>query len=575
MGMAGRKLTTLVCSGALLASLLTGIALVSAPAPVAVAGNTDSETGCDEVYDSAVVGNTPIMFQRIINHIPQGVAVSTLKPGTANRGPQIETRAKPVWLGQKTPYMDRGKTLDYKRWNQRDSWIFGKEGWPADHWWDAGYTRHTVGCYIGYPFLIGPGEGEAEVDQPTPRLIDYDGKLYGRDDNWRGRTTWWGIPKRYEADWVGGVSTWTCRGDVKVPENVDPGTWREDSVYWERVKKGSGFTGDADNRNRNAGRAPACENSVFAGMEVKPKFLQTYRGSLPDNVRASNACEVKSKGNVVGCWQRMYHGPWNRSWRTETNVFAASMLANITSYAQMEVPAAYRSFGAPRTVTLSWAISDVRIDGEWPDGFNPREAVEPSTSSSVSKYTIPGAIPGDGDRDKPFKFGGWINTSPGKKQMKLTLTGTTDGTWEWPTCQDEDVCDNRPLARPQVTLTFSYDLANFDRLGKISDEKGLWRDSQYYTRDAPIIIGMVPTLYPVGNDARTNEQFDPRTDDKGNRLPRTINEVNVSRIQNQFWTTTDLKFQEIGPTVSAEGVGTVGANVRWDLRFSGVITPIK
>lgn len=564
MGIAGRKLTSLVSSGALLASVLTGVVLVAAPAPVAVAAD-DGETGCDEAYDSAVVGNTPIMFQRIINHIPQGVTVSTLRAGTADKPSEIVTNPKPVWLGQKTPFMDGRNTLDFKKWNQRHS----NEGWPADHWWDSSYSRHHVGCATNYPFLIGPGEDK-------PRLIDYDGRLFGRNDTWRGKATWWGVPKRYEQDFVGGFSTWTCRGDVRVDADANLAKWKTDSVYWQKVNSGSGFFGDndTDRVNRNAGRAPACENSVFQDMEVKPNFRQTFYGSLPDDVRTSNDCQVSSTKDIVGCWQRIYAGPWNRSWRTETNVFAASMVANLESVAQMEVPAAYRAFGDPRTVTLSWAISNVSIDGAWPDGFIRKDAQVPDTAGEVSKYTVPGALPGE--RNKTFKFGGWIDTTPGKKQMRLRLTGATDGTWQWPTCQDEDVCTlGRPMARPEVDIVFSYELDNFDRLGKISDDGGLWRTSKYYTRTAPIIIGMVPTLYPVGDTVRDNEQFRPKKDDKGRPLPMDVDEVKFSPIQNQFWTTTDLKFQQSSPTVEKEGAGTVGANVRWDIKLSGVITPIR
>ena len=573
MGMAGRKFTTLVSSGALLASLLTGVALVAAPAPEAVARNMDNETGCQEVYDSAVVGNTPIMFQRIINHIPQGVTVSTLKRGTADEASEISSRPKPVWLGQKTPYMNGADTLDYKKWNRRN----GSEGWPADNWWDSSFMRHTVGCLTNYPFLIGPGEGPASPNVASPRLIDYDGKLYGRDSNLRGKVTWWGIPKRYEADWVGGFSTWTCRGDVQVPEKVNPSSWKTDSVYWKKVNQGSGFFGDndTDRNNRDAGRAPACENSAFADMEVKPYFRQEFYGSLPSDVRTSNRCDVSSTSDTVGCWQRIYKGPWNRSWRTETNVFAASMLANVRSYTQMEVPTEYRTFGAPKKRTLSWAISDVSIDGAWPDGFEEKSAVRP-TLGKVSAYTVPGSIPGDGASDQPFKFGGWISTTPGKKEMRLTLTGTTDGTWEWPTCIDENACPlGQPMVRPQVSIVFSYELSDFDKLKVSCSRSGLDYDSSFYTERAPCTIGMVPTLYPVGNDSRTNEQFEPKTDDKGKRLPREIDEVQFSPIQSQFWSTTDLKFQQSKPEVETEGAGTVGANVRWNITLSGVIDPIK
>jgi hypothetical protein len=570
MGIAGRKITTLVSSGALLASLLTGVALVAAPAPEAVAAD-DAETGCDETYDSAVVGNNPIMFQRITNHIPQGVTVSTLTPGTADKASEIVTRPKPVWLGQKTPYMDGRDTLDYKKWNQR-----GSEGWPADNWWNSSYSRHHVGCQTNYPFLIGPGDGPARPDLANPRLIDYDGKLFGRNDSWRGKTTWWGVPKRYEQDWVGGSSTWTCRGDVPVPAKVNASTWKFDSVYWKKVNQGSGFFGDndTDRRDRDAGRAPACENSAFADMSVVPNFRQTFYGSLPDDVRTSNRCDATSTGDIVGCWQRIYAGPWNRSWRTDTNVFAASMLANLRSFTEMSVPAAYRSFDGPRKVTLSWAISNVDIDGVWPDGFDPAEARVP-TLGTVSKYTVPGSIQGDATTDRAFKFGGWLDTTPGDKRMRLRLTGSTDGTWAWPTCQDETACKlGQPLPRPQVDIAFRYDLNDFDKLKSSCSGDGLYRTSKFYTREAPCTIGIVPTLFEVSGDSRQNEKFQPKKDEKG-KTTSTIDEVKFTPIQSQFWTTTDLKLQQGEPSRDAEGASAIGANVRWDITLSGVISPIE
>jgi hypothetical protein len=569
----GRRVVALVSSGTLLAGLLTGVALVAAPAPVAVAAD-DPETGCDETYDSAVAGNNPIMFQRIINRIPQGVAVSTLTPGTADRAPEISTRAKPVWLGQKTPFMDGRNTLVYKRWNQRPGWIFPDEGWPADNWWDSGYTRHTVGCEVGYPLVIGPGDGPARPDVANPRLIAYDGGLFGRNDSWRGRTTWWGIPKRYEQDYVGGFSTWTCRGDVDVPAKVNAATWKTGSVYWGKVSKGSGFFGDndTDRKDSRAGRAPACENSAFADMEVVPRFEQTFYGSIDKSVRTSNRCDATSTGDIVGCWQRIYKGPWNRAWRTETNVFTASMLANFRSFAEMSVPAAYRSVDGPRKVTLSWAISNADIDGVWPDGFDPAEAEVPQVGS-VSKYTVPGSVPGL--QTPAFKFGGWIDTTPGDKSMRLRLTGATDGTWVWPTCQDETACKlGQPLPRPQVDIVFRYDLNDFDKLKNSCEAKNLEYDKTFYTREAPCTIGVVPTLFKVSDDSRQNERFEPKKDEKG-KTTSTIEEVKFSPIQSQFWTSTDLKFQQSEPNRDSEGANAIGANVRWDVTLSGVISPIE
>jgi hypothetical protein len=250
------------------------------------------------------------------------------------------------------------------------------------------------------------------------------------------------------------------------------------------------------------------------------------------------------------------------------------MVANIRSFTQLEVPAAYRAFNGPRTVTLAWAISDVDIDGVWPDGFDPDQATVP-VPGSVSKYTIPGSIQGDATRDQPFKFGGWISTTPGDKRMKLRLTGTTDGTWAWPTCQDADACTlGQPLARPQVDVVFKYELNDFDKLKASCSGDGLSRTSKFYSREAPCTIGTVPTLFEVSGDSRQNEQFQPKKDDKG-KTTSTIEAVKFSPIQSQFWTTTDLKFQQSDPGRDAEGAAAIGANVRWDVTLSGVINPIK
>ena len=559
-----RRLISVVSSGTLLAGLLTGVVLVAAPAQVASAAD-DAETGCDEKYDSAVVGNTPIMFQRIVNHIPQGVAVSTLAPGTAAKAATVVTSPKPVWLGQKTPYMDGADTLDYKKWNRRH----GSEGWPADNWWDSDYTRHTVGCFTNYPFLIGPGEGE------KARRIAYSGSLYGRNVQWRGKASWWGIPKRYEQDNVGGFSTWTCRGDVNVPVDADLRTWTTDTVFWKLVSQGSGFFGDndSDRVNRDAGRAPACENSVFKDMSINPYFWQTYRGSLPDDVRSSNRCDTSSTGNVVGCWQQIYHGPWNRSWRTESHVFAASLLAAVKSTTTIEIPDAYRAAGDPKTRRLSWAVNKAEINGgRWPDGARDLGQATVPAVGETSKYTVPGGIAGS---EQDFKVGAWASTSTGQKRLVFRLTASTDGSWRWPTCQDETQCTlGEPLQRPSVDLTFSYTLDSFDKLESSCAGDGLWRTSKFYTESAPCTIGTVPTVFRVSTDSRQNEKRQPVVDDKGK--PISTVEFSSRVIQAGDWQTSELKVQLArDPEVGGEGGGYVGANVRWEVQLAGRITNLS
>ncbi|MGI9196498.1 MAG: hypothetical protein ACR2KE_03450 [Candidatus Nanopelagicales bacterium] len=555
----GRRLVSLASSGALLAGLLTGVVLVSVPAQVASAAD-DRETGCDEKYDSAVVGNTPIMFQRIVNHIPQGVAVSTLTRGTGTTPSRVVTAPRPVWLGQKTPYLNGGDTLDYKKWNQR-----GSEGWPADNWWDSSYTRHHVGCATNYPFLIGPGEGE------KARRLNYSGQLFGRNAEWRGKASWWGVPKRYEQDYVGGFSTWTCRGAVDVPADADLRTWTTDTVYWKLVSQGSGFFGDndSDRVKLDAGRAPKCENSVFRDMSVVPYFLQTYYGSLPSDVRTSNRCDASSTGNVVGCWQQIYHGPWNRSWRTETHVFAASLLATVKSTTTIEIPDAYRAPGDPKTRRVSWAVNRASITGRWPDGASDLGDARVPAAGQTSKYTVPGGIAGT---EQEFKVGGWASTTTGEKKLIFRLTASTDGTWNWPTCQDETQCVlGDELQRPSVDLNFGYTLDSFDKLESSCQGDGLWRTSKFYTESAPCTIGTVPTAFRVSTDSRQNERRQPVVDDKGNPISTVSFDHKV--VAAGDWMTSDLKVQSVRTDPpGGEGGGYVGANVRWEIQLAGRIT---
>ena len=536
-----------LASLALVAGVLTVSAVVAAPAAQAA---DDPQTGCDNRYDSAVVGRTPIQFMRMINEIPQSLRVDRTTAGRVDAGGRVvpaavTSKTLPVWLGQKTPYMDRGNTRDHKEYNSGSAW------W-TDHWWDAGYTRHTIGCYTNIPFVVGPGDG----DKANQATYDYEGKLYGRDEEWRGRGNWWAFPKNYSREGVNGYHSWTCRGAV------DP--LKTSSVYWQKVNQGSGFFGDTDTdrNNPNAGRAPACQDSQFENMTVKSYLSQTYYGNLPDNVRTSNRCEASGTRGAAGCWNAIYGGPWARTWRQETHVYAVALRAALSSTAQIDIPSEYRLPGAPATRRLSWVITRAETKGSWPSGSSGLESNEVPTGNTVTPFTVPGGVPG---RAATYVIGSWGNVNKPEQRMTFRLTATTDGTWSWPVNDQGE-----ELLRPSVDLTFQYRLNDFNYQGAscsgTSGGEGSW------TREQPCLFGLVPTLFQVTDNIQQNERRQPKLDEKGN--PISTADFKSEAVQGG-WSTSDLKVQQTRFDWGSAGGAYVGANARWDINLSGTITNLQ
>ena len=537
-----------IASAGLVASFLTAGVMVTPQA--ATARQTDAQTGCQEVYDSGVVGNTPIQFMRVVNEIPQSLRVDRTTPGRVSASgtvtPATVTSAtRPVWLGQKTPRMDGGNTRDHKEYNSGSAW------W-TDHWWDAGWLRHTVGCFTNIPFVIGPGDG----DKAHQTTYDYDGKLYGRNAEWRGRGNWWAFPKNYSREGVQGFHSWTCRGAV------DPK--KPDSVYWQKVNQGSGFFGDTDSDRplRAAGSAPECQDPTFQNMTVRSRLSQTYYGNLPDDVRTGNTCEATGTGGVAGCWNEMYPGPWVRSWRQITHVYAVALRANLQSTAQISIPAEYRLPGDPQTRRLSWVITKADTTGTWPAGSAGLKDNEVPTGNKVSPFTVPGGTPG---RAQGYTIGTWGNVNRPEQRMTFRLTATTDGTWSWPV--DER---GEELLRPSVDLSFKFTLNNFNYQGAscsgTSGGTGPWSVQQ------PCLFNLVPTIFQVSDNIQQNERRQPKLDEKGN--PISTAGFTSEAVQGG-WSTSDLRVQQTRLDWGSAGGAYVGANARWDINLSGTISNLE
>jgi len=484
---------------------------------------------------------------RMINEIPQSLRVDRTTAGRVVDGKKpvpaaVTSKTIPVWLGQKTPYMDGGNTLDYKKYTSGSAW-------NTDWWWDPDYTRHTVGCHTWIPYVIGPGDG----DKASKATYDYDGNPYGRNDDWRGMGNWWAFPKNYSRLGVEGFHSWTCRGEV-----VDKG-----SVYWRKVNAGSGFFGDndTDRRNPDAGRAPACQDPQFKNMTVKSWFSQTYYGNLPNNVRTSNGCKVVGT-KIAGCWSEIYGGPWANTWRQETHVYAVALRAALSSTAQIDIPSEYRLPGDPASRRLSWVITKADTTGSWPSGSSGLETNEVPTGNTVTPFTVPGRSVG---RAEPYVIGSWGNVDKPEQRMTFRLTATTDGTWAWPVNDQGE-----ELVRPSVDLTFQYTLNDFNyqraSCGSTSDGRGEW------TQQAPCLFGQVPTLYRVTDNIKENEQRKPKLDDKGN--PISTADFKSEAVQGG-WMTSDLKVQQTRFDWGSAGGGYVGVNPRWDINLSGTITNLQ
>ncbi|MFZ4511536.1 MAG: hypothetical protein ACOYNJ_11305 [Candidatus Nanopelagicales bacterium] len=540
----------IACAG-LVAGLLTVGAVMTAPA---VAAADDPQTGCDNVYDSAVVGRTPIRFMRLVNEVPQRLTVSRTVAGSVDAAgrvtpAKVTDTTRPVWIGQKTPYMEGGKTLDYKKWSQRHS----NEGWPTDHWWNSSYDRHHVGCHTNMPYIIGPGDGEKAFEN----TYDYEGKLYGRNDAWRGKGNWWAFPKRYEAVGQSGFSTWTCRGPVEAA-NTSSTPW------WQKVDQGSGFFGDTDTdkKMKKAGWAPACTDSVLTDLTVRSYLGQTFYGNLDSDVRTTNRCEVSGASNAVGCWNELYGGPWARTWRQVTHVYGVALRASLQSTAQIDVPSDFRNPGEPATRRLSWVITKAETTGTWPAGSGGLKDSKVPTGNGVSPFTVLGGAPG---RAPDYTIGTWGNINKREQRLTFRLTATTDGTWTWPVNPET----GEELVRPSVDLTFKFNLNNFNTGGSCSSTSG---GEGPWTANQPCIFGLVPTIFQVSNDITQNERRDPKLDDKGN--PVSSADFKTEAIQGG-WTTSDLKVQQTRVDWGSAGGAYVGANVKWDINLSGVITNLQ
>jgi hypothetical protein len=294
---------------------------------------------------------------------------------------------------------------------------------------------------------------------------------------------------------------------------------------------------------------------------VRSYLEQSYYGNLTDNVRKGNRCEVSGGSGAVGCWNEIYTGPWVRSWRQVTHVYAVALRAQLTSSTRIEIPSDYREPGEPTTRTLSWVITKAETTGTWPKGSGGLAKNEVPTGSDVTPFTVPG-----GARADEYTIGTWGDVKRPEQRMTFRLTATTDGTWSWPVHYET----GEELVRPSIDLTFKFNLNNFDKLekscGSTSGGTGQW------TGDAPCTIGLTPTVFQVGNDSRTNERREPKLNDKGE--PISTAEFKSEAVQGG-WTTTDLKVQNTRFDWGSAGGAYVGANAVWEVNLSGTITNLQ
>ena len=537
------RLATLgVCAIGLSAGLLTP--------GVASARPTDPVTGCWEEYDSGVVGSSPISFGMLQNDIPRGITISKWLPAAKAAKYRTDTKARvkvgadsyslvtpeapEVWLGQRTPYMDGGTVTDAKQ-------ILSGSSFKTDHWWGS---MDNVGCQTNIMYAIGQGKSD------VASAIGYNGRPVRE-----GVEKWWGIPKEYSYEGPKGYVKFTCRG---TPGASDSG------YFWNKVNSGAGFTGSDASKgvDPQAGKAPACQDEVFKDSRVRHFWDMTYYGNTEP--RTARGCTTSSSNSTLGCYQLMYQGPWKRSIRFETHVWAPAMKTRISSTATIVIPAKYSTETPKRSVTrrLSWRITDANISGSWPSGYRQSRFTKPSKPSDFelpSPYTIPGG-------GQSFLLSGWGSIADARQVMEYRLTADTDGTWNWPV----DPVTGEEMERPSGTVKVGYQLGNFDDNSGSCTSGEYWNDLKPSRNDA-CIQGFVPTVWAVPTDQGQRERrvFPTGKDANGKDVTSSAY-FTWTPIPGQNWMDSQLKVQN----VTTDAPQTVSANVTWTIRLAGEIDSV-
>lgn len=536
-----KKVAVPVAGAAVLAGLLTAVptAVLPASLPPAAATGFDPVTGCKEDVAGDNSYTRPIMFQRIINAIPENVVVSRWQRLAEGRDTAsvrddayrlVTPRDTPINLGQQTPYMEKDSTVKNFKYNTAGAWE------EADHWW-SGNAR---GCNTNIPFILEQGRGSAV------RAWDYRNNEFER-----GNQKWYAFPRQTHREGPKTYATFVCRG---------PRTAEANSVRWDKKNSQPGF--ETTTTAVDGGVAPECDDSRFKDISVRHEASLSKMGNLQERSISGfpRGCAVRNGANIVGCWQEVWKGPWYRTWRFETYVYAVAMRAIVESRARIVVPANFTQNNISVERNISWRIVDAEVlDGYWPKGNRElRDAQAPTTPeewATASPYTIPG-------NGQPFRISAWGNPKNAKQEMSFRLIADTDGTWRWPVDPDT----GEELERPETVITLGFTQGNFDSAGT-SCKDGLWVDTTAIgsTPDSKHCIeGQVPTPYeePTTGDARER-----RTHNLAKPTFATVGNTTFFTNIPGRWNSSQLKLNIISTETSSEP----NADVRWTIRISGLI----
>lgn len=533
-------------------------------------GEVDDRTGCwigNYATDTSIWRGWAI--QAMVNRLPENVGMSQYAyDGAAKRGVVAGPKAPAVTVGQRTPYMEGITTGAAKK-------IVRGSTYSSDNFYDGS----AFGCNTNAPFVVGQGA----LDDKDVKAWRYDGGLRNMTNNPAGaaRPQWWGHGRQENYNGPTGNYSWTCRG---LPANLtSTGEQRSGDTWWSTVSGGSGFFGDSsrDKVNPDAGRAPACRDLNLKDFKLTTRYSISKRGGLEarnDQVEYPRYCSVD--GNpLVSCWQEIYP-LWDRAWAFQNHVYASAMRANITSNATIAIDPAWSPTGAVMVKPIAWRITDGSISGAWPkyvtkddqgkDVTVDMSAIEVGYDDRAQDWSKPSpfTVPGDNTR---FSVSGY-GTPMGQQEMTFILTADTDGSWTWP--KDKN---GKELTRPQIKLTFSYLISNFDNGGSCKGK--LWYDDEKYAEgggrnnDAAgghCLQGNVPTLWPLPKDDLWQRVPDAYITDKdGKRVP---NRPNVTFEFTPLASCLNAAELSVLDFSTKTNVPNVGADFTWDIRLSGKVT---
>jgi hypothetical protein len=511
--------------------------------PPAQANGYDPVTGCTEDVAGDISVNRAIAFQRVVNAIPENVVISRWQL-TDNEGTRtirdddyrlVTPKDTPINLGQQTPYMEKDGTVKNYKYNTAGSY---EEG---DHWW-SGNRR---GCDTNIPLLIEQGRNRG-VKAWT----------YGNTEFRPNEEKWYAFPRQTHREGPKTYVTFVCRGPR------EPGT---NALGWDKKNSQPGF--ETSTTDPKGGIAPACADSRFENVQVRHQASLSKMGNLQaPGAEFIRDCEVRGGASIVGCWQEVWKGPWYRTWRFETYVYAVAMRAVMESRARILVPAEFTENNISVERNISWRIVDARVlDGRWPKGNRDFGGPAPDTRAEWAKPS-PYTIPGNG---QAFRISAWGNPKNAKQEMSFRLIADTDGTWTWPVNPDT----GRELERPETVLRLGFTLGNFNNFtaSDWSCRDGAWVDSTQIgsTPDSRhCISGSVPTPYEEPTENQDRERRRHNT-----AKPTFPVEGNTTFFTNVpgNWNSSQLKVNIIRTETSSEP----NADLVWQIRISGLIDTAK